>query len=157
MEKSNILYSLILIFSFSFLFSQNTHTLDIDNCLNLLESNSEEFKMISRNIKIDSLRQLIFKNSLLPKANFDISIPTYNKSINSITLPNGNNSFIEQAQANTTFSIDIIQPISITGGDIIINSSLNRLDNLINKSNSTSLPHHFDSSISLNQKDKTSL
>ena len=134
----NIIYSLTFLLFYSSLYSQNIKILEIEKSIDLLEINSEEFKQINRNLKIDTLRYKIYKNIFLPKVNLSLSIPSYNKSINSITLPNGDNKFIEQSQTNSNSIITITQPITLTGGDITVNSSINRIDNLSNKTSSYS-------------------
>jgi len=138
MQRSNILFSVIFFFFFNYFFSQNIQILNIENGLIFLENNSEEFKQLKNNSEINVLKSEVFDNIFLPKVNLTSSIPAYNKSINAITLPNGNNTFIEQSQANSSLSFNIAQPLTFLGGDLTISSSINRLDNLTSKSNSFS-------------------
>lgn len=57
-------------------------------------------------------------------------VPQYIRSINSITQPDGSNTFLLQRQAESSLSLALSQDIPWTGTEISLFSGLNRLDNL---------------------------
>lgn len=59
--------------------------------------------------------------------------PQYIRSINSITQPDGSNSFLLQRQAQSSLSVALSQEIPWTGTELSLFSGLNRLDNLETK------------------------
>ncbi|MFK7001512.1 TolC family protein [Flavobacterium oreochromis] len=132
-KSAKVIVFITVLLNLNILFSQNIHTIDINHGLKLLELNSEEFKQINRNSEIEKLKFKIYENSFLPRADLGLSIPSYKRSINSITQPNGENKFIEQSQATSNLNLNISQVIPFTGGEIRINSSIDRLDNLTKK------------------------
>ncbi len=61
------------------------------------------------------------------------SSPYINKEVNKITQSDGTAMFIRQDQFGADLSLKVNQNISLTGGSIFLKSSLNRLDELHNK------------------------
>ena len=125
-KNAKIVLSVFLLFIYFKGVAQRN--LSLDEALFLMRENSLEFKSIQRNARIEKVQYAIYKNSFLPRVDLNVSLPTYSRAINSITQPNGENTFIEQSQANSTFDFNISQKIPLTGGTLILNSSINRLD-----------------------------
>lgn len=126
-KRAKILLLLVTILtSFSKLSCQTK--ISLDNALLLVKLNSSEYRAIQREYKIEDLEYSIYKNSFLPRADIEVSLPTYNRSINSITQPNGENIFIEQQQANSMLRLNVYQKLPFTGGQLLLSSSVNRLD-----------------------------
>lgn len=126
---------LFIIFSQS-LFAQNQITLE--DCLNNLIYNSEEYKNIIKSSNINELRYNIFKNTFLPSVSLDVDLPSYDHSISKVTQFNGEDLFVDRKQASTDFSLTIDQPITFTGGIVSVKSTFNRLDLLSTKNHSYS-------------------
>lgn len=61
------------------------------------------------------------------------SSPYINKEVNKITQSDGTALFIKQDQVGADLSLKINQNIALTGGSLFVKSSLNRLDELHNK------------------------
>lgn len=61
------------------------------------------------------------------------SSPYLNKTVNKITLSDGTANFIKQDQLGADLAMKISQNIALTGGSLFVKSSLNRLDELRNK------------------------
>ena len=133
-RNSKVISYLIILFFFQFCFSQKAIT--IDESIQLMQLNSVEFKAIERSSEIEKLGYSIYRNSFLPRVDVQATLPTYFKSINSITQPDGSNFFLEQEQANSQLNLNVYQKIPFTGGELIINSSLERLDLISNKTTS---------------------
>ncbi|SFA54135.1 Outer membrane protein TolC [Pedobacter suwonensis] len=73
-----------------------------------------------------------YKAGFLPKFSLRGVLPNYFRSINILTLPNGKNDFISQNVANSSLSLNLSQNVGFTGGNLVVSSSLQRLDNFGN-------------------------
>lgn len=68
-----------------------------------------------------------YKANYLPSVTLN-SNPSYNRSINKITQPDGTFKYLEQNSLSTDLSLSIQQNIALTGGTFSITSSLDRSD-----------------------------
>ncbi|MBT4338900.1 MAG: TolC family protein [Bacteroidetes bacterium] len=78
-----------------------------------------------------------FKATNLPRLSLDATLPDFNRSIANITQPDGSVSFRSQFQANSSAYLSLAQNIGLTGGQVFMNSGLQRID-LLGGSKSTS-------------------
>ncbi len=69
-----------------------------------------------------------FKADYKPVIGFNATLPFLNRSIQSITQPDGSVLFRQQSFMNNAVGLSLQQDIGLTGGTIIFNSDLNRLD-----------------------------
>lgn len=67
---------------------------------------------------------------LLPKLNFDAVMPNISRSIDKITLDDGSDIFIERSLANTAAEMSLSKNVGLTGGQVYLKSSLQRIDYL---------------------------
>ena len=68
-----------------------------------------------------------YKANYLPSVTLN-SNPSYNRSINKITQPDGSYKYLEQNSLSTDLSLSVQQNIALTGGTFSITSSLDRSD-----------------------------
>ncbi|MDR0865694.1 MAG: TolC family protein [Candidatus Symbiothrix sp.] len=68
-----------------------------------------------------------YKANYLPSLTFN-STPNFNHSINAVTLPDGTAQYIRQNQLMTDASLTITQNIPFTGGNLFLQTSLQRMD-----------------------------
>ena len=73
-----------------------------------------------------------------PMLTLDATLPNYSRSIDPITQPDGSEVFIPRQIARTSGNLSLTQNIPFTGGELFMNSSLQRIDNLTDSSNFTS-------------------
>jgi len=71
-----------------------------------------------------------FRASFLPSLTLNSTLPDLNRSIDRITLDDGTESFVSRAVMNTSVDMEMSQNVGLTGGNIFLNSSLQRIDNL---------------------------
>jgi len=69
-----------------------------------------------------------YKASLNPNVSLSGTIPSYQRSISKITLPNGSDVFVSSDQAYNSVNLNINQNVVLTGGVLSVYSSLNRID-----------------------------
>jgi outer membrane protein TolC len=78
-----------------------------------------------------------YKAGFLPTLSLSTVIPDLNRSIDRITLPDGSDAFVERKLINSSANAELSQNIFFTGGNIYMNSSLQRID-LLGNTKSTS-------------------
>ena len=64
----------------------------------------------------------------LPHLQFDATIPNLNRSISPITLPDGSDMFVRRSLAISSGNLSLSQTIGLTGGQLFVNSGLQRID-----------------------------
>jgi outer membrane protein TolC len=69
-----------------------------------------------------------YKAGLLPNLTLNSTIPDLNRSIERITLPDGNDDFVDRKLINSSANLDLRQSIPFTGGNIFMSSDLQRID-----------------------------
>ena len=73
-----------------------------------------------------------YKANYLPSVSLS-STPSLNRVISKITQPDGTASFVEQNQLSSDVALSITQNVALTGGQFFLKSSLQRQDELSNK------------------------
>lgn len=94
----------------------------------MAQENSFEYKVAKNRYQSNKWNYANFKASFLPTLILDGTIPNYSRSINRITLPNGEDAFVNQNQAYSNLNLNIRQNVAATGGVISVGSTLNRID-----------------------------
>ncbi len=69
-----------------------------------------------------------FLANLRPQINLNAELPDLNRSIEAITLPNGNAAFVSRALMRNNVSIGIQQQVAATGGTLFARTGLQRID-----------------------------
>ena len=76
----------------------------------------------------------LFKAELLPQVDASLNIPNYNQTFREIVQPDGGIQFQSIEQNNSSVNLGITQRIAKTGGQLFLQSDLQRFDNFANKS-----------------------
>ncbi len=79
-----------------------------------------------------------FRANYLPQLRADAVLPNFNRSINTVTLPNGVETFQAQSYSNASAELKLNQKIGFTGGELFLRSGLSRLDNFSDSATLTS-------------------
>ncbi len=72
-----------------------------------------------------------YRASFLPSIRLNMQIPDLNRTIESVTQPDGSELFVDRAIMNSSVEAQLSQNVTFTGGSIFMNSSLARNDNLV--------------------------
>ncbi|WP_442795892.1 TolC family protein [Pelobium manganitolerans] len=103
--------------------------LDLSSALRIAKEKTLDYKIATNRAKSAYWNYEAFKAGFLPKLSLNGNLPDYYRTINSITLPNGQNDFVKQNVANTSVNLNLSQNLGFTGGNLAIGSSLRRIDN----------------------------
>lgn len=129
--KRNKLY-LLTLFLLSICFACNLsygqRVLTLDEAISLAKEQSFEFEKTKNKYLQAKYQYKIYKSSYLPKLSLSGTIPSFNRSISKITLPNGDEAFVTQSMGTYSGMLSLNQPIPFLGSDLTISSGLQRLD-----------------------------
>jgi outer membrane protein TolC len=141
MRKTFLFFSVFLLSALHG-YTQQSLKLSLDETIHLAQKNSLDYKIIVNMAQSSYWNYENYKAGFLPRLSLSGNLPDYFRSINSITLPDGQINFVGQNVANTSLYLNLSQNIGLTGGNISLGSSLSRLDNFGNFNNTsyTSVP-----------------
>lgn len=145
MAKRFIIFCLFIITGTVAIFAQQNHKLSLGEAIQLAQKNSLDYKIAMNLARSSYWNFQAYKSGFFPKLSLNGTLPDYYRTINAITLPNGQNAFISQNVANSNLNLNLSQNIGLTGGNISVGSSLRRIDNFgnIKEKAYTSVPFTF--------------
>ncbi|MFN7115692.1 MAG: TolC family protein [Saprospiraceae bacterium] len=104
------------------------YRLTLDEVVQLAQSDAPDVQLAKTRLSNFYWQFQSFKADYKPIIGFNATLPNLNRSIQPITLPSGTVSFIQQSFMQNNVGLALQQDIGLTGGTVILNSSLNRLD-----------------------------
>ncbi len=107
--------------------AQDTLSLTLDKAVALARSQSPQSVAARHQYRASYWSWRMHKANYLPGVTFD-SYSSLNRSISSVTLPDGSDSFVHRNQMLNDGSISINQNISLLGGTVYMRTGLQRLD-----------------------------
>ena len=128
----------ILAFAFAVWgFSQEPETfrLTLEEVVELAQSDAPSVQLAKTRLSNFYWQFQSFRADYKPVIGVEAILPNLNRSIQSITLPSGGVSFIQQSFMNNNLGLSLRQDIGLTGGTVILNSGINRLDVFANELN----------------------
>lgn len=122
----------VYIFLFLAIYSKNAFSqkksLNLEGAIEIAQKNSFDYRVAFNRYQSNLWNFRIYKSSFFPTLILDGIIPNYSRSINRITLPSGEDTFVSQNQAYSSLNLGIRQNVSATGGVISVGSTLSRID-----------------------------
>lgn len=110
-------------------FSQNqVRKLTLEQVISLAQSQSPDALNAKHRFKSSYWQYRTYTAGLLPALTFDGTLPNLNRSIDRITLPDGTDAFINRSLSNYSASMALTQNLKLTGGQIFLNSNIERID-----------------------------
>ena len=120
------LYLLSLLLCTS-LHAQEVLSLSLDEAIALAHEQSPQAVAALHRYRAAYWNWRTFKANYLPSLTFN-SYSTLNRSINSVTLPDGSDSFLHRNQLLNNGSLTINQNVSFLGGNLFLETGVERLD-----------------------------
>jgi Outer membrane protein len=136
MERANISHKrtfsisyfiILFLFFIGHLQAQDTLRLTLDGSVSLARSQSPQAVAARHQYRASYWNWRSFKADYLPSVTFN-SQSSLNRSISSVTLPDGTDSYVHRNQLLNDASLTVNQNISFLGGSIYMRSGLQRLD-----------------------------
>ena len=114
-------------------------TLTLDEVIGIAQGKSPDAKRASTLLSNRYWSWRTYRSNYLPQLRLSGELPNLDRSISSITQDDGRDLFIERSQASSSMDLSLSQNIGLTGGEISIGSSLQRIDFLSDTNNSNYL------------------
>lgn len=108
-------------------FGQEEKVLSLDDVLELSVNNSPQAIMARHTFRSSYWSYRSFKANYMPSLTLNSTPLDMNRSYQSITLDDGSDGFVERSSFSTSGNFEISQRIAPTGGDLFVNSSLERV------------------------------
>jgi outer membrane protein len=109
--------------------AQSVKRYTLDQVIHLAQKQSPDALMAIHRFRKSYWQYRTFKATYLPNLNLAATLPDLNRSINAIAAPNGTVSYTSQSISNYSVGLSLTQKIGLTGGEVFVNSGLQRMDN----------------------------
>ena len=117
-----------IVFYFNSTAQTDTIKLSLKALIELAQSDAPEAEIAKTAMSNNYWRFQSFLADYKPQVSFESTLPDLNRSIEAITLPNGQDEFIERSLMRTNMEIAVSQRIGLTGGRFFASTGLQRLD-----------------------------
>lgn len=104
--------------------------LTLDDVVQIARDQSPQAILAQHRFRASYWQHRTYRAEFLPNLNLRGTLPDFNRSITSYTLPDGTDRFIERNIINSLANLTLNQNIGLTGGQVFMTSELQRVDNL---------------------------
>jgi len=109
---------------------EQVYQLSLDDVLEIAHKQSPDALIAKHRYRSNYWQFRSYQAEYRPMLMLDATLPNYSRSIDVITQPDGSEVFIRRQIARTSANLSLTQNIPFTGGELFVNSSLQRIDNL---------------------------
>jgi outer membrane protein len=127
-----LLFTTFLFLRFTLSFGQQ-NSFTLTQLITQAQQNSITQKIANANNELAILDYKSFLLQRKPNLILNGNIPVYDKDNFSVRQPDGTIKFLNRSQINSSINLGFVKPIMATGGSISVNTSLNRFDDLLGK------------------------
>lgn len=106
----------------------NERVLTLDECIRIARTQSPSAKMAEKTFEVGYWSYRAFKSSLRPQVRLSGDAPGFTRRIITNIQDDGTQDFVSQNQAYSRLGFSLVQPITLTGGQLFLMSDLSRLD-----------------------------
>jgi len=124
-----IIFLSIVMLSTNFLSAQAVKQFTLAEVIHIAQKQSPDALIAKHRFRKSYWQYRTFKATYLPNLDLSATLPGLNRSINAITSPNGTVSYTSQSISNYAISLSLNQKIGLTGGEVFVNTGLQRMDN----------------------------
>ncbi len=109
--------------------NQNPIYLSLSETIKMAQDHSPDAMIASHRFKRSYWEYRSFKAGYLPNISLDATIPNFNRTIDAITQSDGTEIYRERTVARYAANVSLTQKVGFTGGEVFLQSGLQRLDN----------------------------
>ena len=113
---------------FPLIFIGQTQKINLKQAIQLAQEKSPDYKANLHRNEASYWRNKNFRASFLPQFRLNATLPSYSNSIKRITNDQGEDIFVNQNQSRIDARLFISQNVGFTGGNLSINSQIERVD-----------------------------
>jgi outer membrane protein TolC len=117
--------------------------LTLDDVIELAREQSPMATMARHQFRGSYWEYRTYKASFLPALAINSTLPDFNRSIDKNVQDDGTEVFVPTHRMNTSVEMELSQNVGLTGANIFMNSSLQRIDNLGDNPDKTYLSYPF--------------
>jgi outer membrane protein len=143
--SQKIAYPLILnLFIFLFLVTPSgaqqsvPEYLSLDDVIKIARQNSPDALAARHRYRGSYWQYRTFRAGYLPGVRIDATLPNLFRNISAVTLPDGTDVYVRRSQASSSATLSVNQRIGFTGGQLFVNTGLERIDLIREEGNRTS-------------------
>ena len=125
MRKILLIFLVFPLFSHS----QDSLSLNLSDAIELAQTGSIASRKIKNNFQSSYWAYRAYKASRSPEVALSGNLPNFNRSINAQILPDGRQEFVSTNTVSNNVGLDVSQPIPLSGGEVFVNSGIQRIDN----------------------------
>jgi hypothetical protein len=114
---------IVVILSGTTSFSQDT--LSLAEVIQRAKTQSAVSKQVETRKENRYWQYRFYKTNYNPQLQLQGNIPSYYKRVAQVQQPDGTFEYIQVEQTNNNLSLGLLQPISLTGGTVSVNTGLN--------------------------------
>ncbi len=141
--KFFVLSLLLLVFSSNLHAQSLPRMLSLQDVLSIAREQSPDALSSQHRFRSSYWQYRNYKAGLMPMLTLDATLPSLSRSIEKITTTEGD-FFIERNLANYAAALSLTKNIGLTGGQIFLNSDLQRIDLFSDKTNTSYLSSPFN-------------
>ncbi len=130
-SMKNIFITLVLfiIFSTKTHSQNNTYVLSLKDAISIAQQQSPDAIMAKHKFRSSYWKYRSFRATYLPGIVLNATMPNVNRSIESITMPDGSSDYVPRSYLDYSLDLSINQRIGLTGGEVFVNSSFGQTSN----------------------------
>ncbi|MEE9437436.1 MAG: TolC family protein [Saprospiraceae bacterium] len=128
MKNKIFLMLLIVLSNCQDALAQQVINASVHDIINTAQSESPNYLLAKTRENNSYWRYISAKSNFKPQLSLNATIPSLNRSISSITLPDGSQAFVNRSFMTNTIGLNLRQVVSKTGGSVFVATDLQRLD-----------------------------
>lgn len=144
-----LIFAIAWILCLSSSYGQESRALTLNDVIQIASDNSREMVLAKHRFRSSFWEYKTFKTQYFPMLKLNTTMPGINRSIQKYTNADGTETFITRSMANYYMDLSLSKIIGFTGGQLFINSGLERVDNFTDPATTNYLSNPI--SIGLNQ------
>lgn len=125
-----IITLILLIHPHQALAQKKIRRMTLEEATFLAKERSIQALISKQEFRVSFLTYKTFRKGYLPQLSASGTVPDFDRHITSYLNPDGSNSYLLTQSVNYIGNVSLNQKIGLTGGDISLNSGLQRIDNL---------------------------
>ncbi len=110
-------------------FTQQPVYLSLTDVIKTAQERSPEAMIARHRFKRSYWEYRSFKAGYLPQLSLSATLPNFNRTIDAITQDDGTETYLERTLARYSANLSLTQKVGLTGGEVYLQSGLQRLDN----------------------------
>jgi len=123
------IFLIIILFSTSLLPAQNVKYYSLKQVINIAQEQSPDALIAKHRFRKSYWSFRTFKATYLPNLSFEATLPSLNRSITPVASQEGTTVYTRQSLANYSAGLSLNQKIGLTGGQLFLNTGVQRMDN----------------------------